>query len=221
MPVGVHNNHKGNPNGGSNLEPLKQLTELNAADLQRYKDFAAARRKNRVYHAVNLSERIRRAEEIAEECGKQGKPFTIGQIMIAADICNNDTWARIKAGEKDYLLFEYIELNNITEEKCLYTEDGTPYIEAQDEITGQVVDFPLVLYSDRLEKIYKWQESILEGNLYKSRNMPTVTGSIFGLKNTHKWSDQPQETEKVSRQTLIIADKSQAMKALDMLREDD
>lgn len=217
MPKGVYEGHK----AGTNLEPLKQLTELNAADLQRYKDFAAARRKNRVYHAVNLSERIRRAEEIAEERGKTGKPFTIGEIMIAAEICNNDIWARIKAGEKDYLIFEYIDLNGITEESCLYTAEGTPYVEARDEVTGQVVEFPLSLYSERLEKIYKWQESILEGNLYKSRNMPTVTGSIFGLKNTHKWSDQPQEAEKVSRQTLIIADKSQAMKALDMLREDD
>lgn len=218
MPKGVY---KRTEAAYKSMEPLKQLTELNAADLQRYKDFAAARRKNRVYHAVNLSERIRRAEEIAEEYGKQGKPFTIGEIMIAADICNQNIWAGLKAGDKDYLLFEYIETHEITEESCSYTPEGIPYIEAQDEITGRVVDFPLVLYSERLEKIYRWQESILEGNLYKSRNMPTVTGSIFGLKNTHKWSDQPQETEKVSRQTLIIADKSQALKALDMLREED
>ncbi len=110
-------------------------------------------------------------------------------------------------GEYDYLLEEYMALNNTTN----ITEiDGLPYHINED---GSLV--LLIPWSEVVQKLRLIIQDQLEQNLYTNKGNPA--GSIFSLKANYQWQEEPV-TQHVEN-TLVIADASQAKKAMAMLLE--
>ena len=171
-----------------------------------YKKYAAARRANRKYTQQMTGDLYDRIKEYATDCDNAREPMTMAGMMIATNT-NKDFWSKGRQGDYDYLLDEYIELHNITESDITYI-DGLPY-HIGDE--GPVL---LLMWSDVLEKCSMLLQDQLERNCYTNKGNPA--GSIFSLKAQFKWREEDPTTT-YSSNTLIIADKEQAVKALEML----
>ena len=198
---------KGNTtNSPRNTEKIVRLSKQFRTEVDEYKRYATERRNNRKYTQEMLADVYTKAVDYLEECRKSHKPMTIAGIMLNTGL-NKDVWSKAGMGEYDYLLEEYMALNttdNITE------IDGLPYHINED---GSLV--LLIPWSEVVQKLRLIIQDQLEQNLYTNKGNPA--GSIFSLKANYQWQEEPV-TQHVEN-TLVIADASQAKKAMAMLLE--
>lgn len=215
--TGVNDHLKGNRTTGperinSGCEVFADNMTRYKNEIEQYKQFAAARRSRRKYTQENAGAMYEQIKEYAAQCIDDRQPMTIAGMMLATGT-NKDFWSKAQNGEYDYLLEEYLSLHSITEDKVTIIDDLPYHLTTGD---GGEVDAVLLLpYSEILEKSTILIQDQLERNLYTNKGNPA--GSIFSLKAQFKWREE-EPTTTYSSQTLIIADREQAVKALDMLK---
>lgn len=199
-------------------ESVNNIVDMSKAysnHLQDIKEYAAGMMAARTYTVTELARRLNKCIELVNARMSCNKPFAIGELILAANV-SRDTWDRIRKGELDYLIVEYITLNDI-QEADIINDGEQQYIDIQDAKSGEIVRTPLAPPSEIIEKFYTQHEIFLELNMYNNKSMPAVTADIFALKARHKWDDKPQDSGTVTNNNLIIADKEQAQKVVELL----
>lgn len=181
---------KGNrTNSRRETKHIEQLPKMYHEEIQKYKEYAEARKRNRVYSQESMPMYMDRANKYFEEQDRKGKPYTVAGLLLALDI-GKDSWSRISNGDFDYQLEEfYVDNPNY---------DG----------------IPLIAWSEFAEKCSLKIQAMREENCSSLRGNPA--GNIFLLKaqNGFREDDTPSHVT----QNLVICDGEQARKALELLR---
>ena len=169
-------------------EHIKHLPKMYSEEIQKYKEYAEARRNSRVYTQESLSEYMQKASDYFIGQDEKGKPYTVAGLLLALDI-DRQSWSRIGNGEMDYQLVEYLELHDNPKE-------------------------PLIAWSEFHEKCSLTIQAQREERCSSLRGNPA--GNIFLLKaqNGFREDDTPNHVT----QNLVICDADQARKALELLR---
>ena len=139
-----------------------------------------------------------------EESRQARQPLTVAG-MIKASVITRDAYYRLRDGESDWMLPAYMDRHDIPVE--MY---GAQYVDEN----GQVI---LLV---RLSDVIKNAELDIQADreaLCMDRNARQVSGAIFLLKAQQGLQDTPTEKPTYSSNTLIIADREQAQKALELL----
>ena len=184
-----------------NTQAITELSRQYSQITEQAKQYAAARRALSPVRVECINDICCKWEEYIQECEHSRTPLTWGGFALAAGI-SADTLKRMRAGELDHIIEEYIILHDL--------EPGTTEIVSDD---GEII--PLVPWSKLTEKISNLIQDQLERNCYTNKGNPA--GSIFGLKARFDWQDQPQQAGTINN-NLVIADAEQARKALEMLK---
>ena len=197
------NRAKGQPRQG------KLLTEASKAysdTLTHYKKLAEERRKASPYRqeeAINMYSRLQQyvAEKTADD-----KPITVSGLILAAR-CSSDTWRRMRSGDYDFRLYEYIDMYNVDVDSITEFLDGFPvFIDAQG---NRIL---LITYGTIVQKALLQLQEQTETRLYEKGRV----GDIFALKAQHGW--QEDNTPQSVNNTLVIASPEQAKRAIDLLK---
>lgn len=184
-----------------NTTAIAELSRQYSQITEQAKQYAAARRALSPVRVECINDICDKWEHYIEECEHSRTPLTWGGFALAAGI-SADTLKRMRTGELDHIIEEYIILHDL--------EPGTTETVSDD---GEVI--PLVPWSKLTEKISNLIQDQLERNCYTNKGNPA--GSIFGLKARFDWQDQPQQAGTINN-NLVIADAEQARKALEMLK---
>lgn len=184
-----------------NTTAITELTRQYSQLTEQAKQYAAARRALSPVRVECINDICDKWEHYIEECEHSRTPLTWGGFALAAGI-SAETLKRMRTGELDHIIEEYIILHDL--------EPGTTEIVSDD---GEII--PLVPWSKLTEKISNLIQDQLERNCYTNKGNPA--GSIFGLKARFDWQDQPQQAGTINN-NLVIADAEQARKALEMLK---
>lgn len=186
----------------------RHLQENNARyknEIDTYKMYAEARRANRKFKQEDVKMFYDRIVNYISDCTEKEEPFTVAGLILAMGV-SKDTYYRMKSGEYDYRLDEYMEINGIAEEDVLIDNSGIEYVVNE---AGEVV--LLIEYRELIQKAQLMIEEQTEKRLYKSGR----AGDIFALKALHGWEDTPQH--QTVNQTLVIATEEQAREAIRLL----
>ena len=189
----------------SQTEAITEMSQEYSKAVEQYKKFATARRGRRKFNQEKLTKQYQALAEYVAEKTDTRQPLTVAGAILASDF-NEDAWYKAKSGEMDYLLEEYIALNQVTEETII---DGLPYHINSD---GEAI----------LLKPYSWliQNTMLliqeQREIACSSLRGNPAGNIFLLKAQMGFKEDNQPS--TVNQTLVIADKEQAIKTLEMLK---
>ena len=184
-----------------NTTAITELTRQYSQITELAKQYAAARRARSPVSMEQLPDICDKWEHYIKECEHSRQPLTWGGFALAAGISTR-TLDRMRAGDLDAILEEYILIHDIEPNATEYIDDD-----------GQVI--PLVPWSQICQKLEALIQDQLERNCYTNKGNPA--GSIFGLKARFDWQDQPQQAGTINN-NLVIADAEQARKALEMLK---
>ena len=133
--------------------------------------------------------------------------ITISGCVLAMGI-NPRAFSRMRCGEFDYRLEQFCAENDISQAQWLYDKRDIPYIIDSNGNRvlmidyGELIEMFMLLYQNQAEK------QVLS-------NKPV--GGIFCLKSQFQWNDKVEEQVQ-PQERLVICDKAQAEKALDMLK---
>lgn len=202
---GVNDYKKGNrTNSKRNAEHIKELARQYKEDISAYKEYAQKRRENRTVRQEDAGEYLNRLMDYIEECGD--KPITRAEIILQLGV-TKDTYYRMKAGEYDYRLYEYIDIEHIHDTDAQVNDMGIPFV--LDKDNREVL---LIPYSEIIEKGELLLEAQTEARLYKAGRV----GDIFALKSLHGW--QEDTSPHTVNQTLVLASPEQAREAINLLK---
>ena len=185
---------------------INELNRRYKQEVDTYKQFAEARRNKRKYKQETVTLLYDKLTDYTNKCFRENRPMTVAGTILALGI-DRDTWYRAKKGELDYLLEEYLIVNNIKEDDLVFVDD-LPYFQTEN---GDVL---LIRYSDLCQKADLMIQQRLEENCYSNRGNPA--GSIFALKSQFEWREETSPSNLT--QTLVIADANQALEALKLLK---
>ncbi len=205
--MGTNDHKKGNRTKSKrNAEHITALNQKYKEEIDGYKEFAEARRKNRTFRQEDLKSYHDKLFGYIEKCKEEDEPITRAGMMLAMGI-DHSVYYRMAGGEYDYRLYEYMDVNNISEDDIFIDENGCQCV---TDANGEVV--LLIPYGEILQKAELMLEAQTETRLYKSGKV----GDIFALKALHGWQDNGNEPQTVN-QTLVIASPEQAREAIKLL----
>lgn len=184
---------------------LTELSQRYKEDIASYKEFAEKRRNERTVKQEDCGEYYKRLVEYIEKCGETEQPITRADIILTLGV-SKSVYYRMKAGELDYRLYEYIDTNNIQEADIYLNSDNLPATMVDNR------EILLIAFGDLVEKGELLLEAETEKRLYKSGKV----GDIFALKSLHGW--QEETSPQTVNQTLVIATEEQARKAIELLK---
>lgn len=191
-------------------EQLTAISKERSKAIERSKELAKQRRETgRNFRQTDLLNYLELCSEYTEECYSKHEPLTHAGFILKCGV-NTSSWQRWGNGEHDHLLYDTLDSYNIP---YSVIDDGEIYEHTTPD--GETIEIPLITYSTLVEKCRLAIQQQLERNCYTNKGNPA--GSIFGLKARFGWQDSPQTVGTIN-QTLVIADKEQAVKALEMLK---
>lgn len=185
--------------------------------IDKYKSMAAARRKAVKYKQEFAAGMYERINNYFAACEEKHEPAAVAGIILAAGV-NSEAFYRMKAGDYDYMLESFLDMNQI-KEGDIYEQDGAPWCDLVEEETGEVVRVLLFPFSTILEK------SLLRLQLERERRAAYTkgnpAGNIFLLKAQHGFDDTGETARSVTNNNLTIkvASISEAKDALKRLSE--
>lgn len=191
----------------------KHLQENNSRykqEIDTYKEYALNRKKNRVHTQEQVTVLYENLCQYIEEQRQQDKPLTVAGAILAAGI-DTSIWYRMKNGDYDFLLDEFLDLHDIDLDEAPVDEAGMKY---------GVVDGVKVLFIEYGEVVKRYMlllQEQAEQRLYSKGGKVT---DIFTLKALHGWQDSPQVIN--DNRTLnidLVASPEEAKAALDRLGE--
>lgn len=181
-------NKRGNPNPG-NQEALRATSRAEAEAVAHYKQIAQQRASVIKYgqeYAQTLADNL---HAYIEEKQNAGKLLTVAGMIQAAGV-RPDTFYRMKNGERDHLLYEWMETNGID-----FDREGEQVISSDGEVVL------LVRLSDIIKTALLAIQEQLEENCYKNKGNPL--GSIAGMRNYFDWQENPTGN-KTNNNTLVL-----------------
>ena len=184
---------------------LKELSQRYKEDITSYKEFAENRRNNRTVKQEDCGEYYKRLVTYIEECKDKEEPITRADIILTLGV-SKSVYYRMKAGELDYRLYEYIDTNSIREEDIYLNSDNLPVAMIDDK------EILLIAFGELIEKGELLLEAETERRLYKNAKVT----DIFALKSLHGWKEE--QSPQTVNQTLVIATEEQARKAIELLK---
>jgi hypothetical protein len=213
---GPNAHKKGNrSNSKRDSSEIVAMAKKYGDDIDKYKRYAEARRKKVTYSQERTGEVYYNIAQYVMSRLDEDRPFTISGLQLAVG-CSYDTYQRMASGECDYLLEQFIDVNNIDIETVDTYIHGMPAvakdltsIPSEDDLKGAVL---LIPYSQIIEKAHLMVREQAEERLY----MKARVGDIFALKAQHGWRED--ETPHTVNQTLVIASEEQARKAIELLK---
>lgn len=189
-----------------NTEKITALSRRYNEEQQAYREYAEARRNSIKFNQAELSRRNNRLQQYIHQCYEDDEPITRAGMILALGV-SRDTYYRMRDGELDYRLYEYMEVNGISENDVLFDIEETPYMVGSE---GERI--LLIPSSVMIQKAELQLEAQTEARLYKSGKV----GDIFALKAVHGW--QEEQSPKTLNQTLVIATPEQAREAIAALK---
>lgn len=191
-----------------NTDSIQALNLRYKEDISAYKEFARKRRENRTARQEDCLEYYNRLISYIKESEETGEPITRAGMILKLGI-GKDVYYRMKDGSLDYILYEYMDINNITESDIHINGDGLPVAMIDNR------EILLIPFSEMLEKSDLVLESQAESRLYKSSKV----GDIFALKSLHGWRDDSGSTHQIGTvNQLVIATEDQARRAIELLK---
>lgn len=190
-----------------NTEKISDFSRFEAETLNQYRKYAEARRNRRVYKQEQVGVMLRAFLNYREDKLKHNKPMTVAGTLLALDL-NDSFWLKIKNGDYDYLLEEYIEVNNINEEDIYYNDLSVESVLVNNQ------EVMLIPFSKLWEKIHLAIQEQREEACSSTRGNPA--GNIFLLKAQQGFKEE--DSPSYVNQTLVIADKEKALEALKLLK---
>lgn len=211
MPKGHYKHTKEN----TNTNAIQAINTAYKQEIDGYKAFALDRRNKRKYNIVEISNAMRGIIAYVIECTETHKPATIAGMILASNT-NKSFYYAARAGEYDYITYEYIATNSIDITKCNTNKHGL--IVYEDSQNNEIILSPC---SEIIEKCLLIIEDDLQQRTLNDKSMARTTGAIFNLKAVFNYNDKPEETVRTVNNTLIVnADPGQAAKAMQLLLKD-
>lgn len=189
------------------------LTGLQAANERRrearayYNEILEEFDKSTDYGPEYMRELADRLGEYIQTTREAGEALTIAGMILASGM-GRDTYYRMRNGELDYLLPAYMDRHDIplSDYGTIWTNDD-----------GREV---LLLRGSDVIKNAELEIQADRERLCMDRGARQVSGAIFLLKAQQGLQDAPQQAPATTNQTLIIADREQAARALQLLGSD-
>lgn len=193
-----------------NNENMKRYTTWYSKDKEQYKKWAESKRTQTKFTQEFLSEIFYKGKTYIQEHKQTGEPLTVSGLQLALG-CNKTDICRMKAGNYDWRLFQFMEYEGITDSDLIteYDEFLNMYVDYYIDADG--VAYIMLMYSDVIERFYLELEAELEERLYMS-NKPN--GIIFTLKACFGWKDKPDKENVIVRNTVHVATKEEADRSL-------
>ena len=208
MPSGVYDHKKAKLNS----DAITALAKGYGAEVQQLKQYAAARRANRVYNIEQITKAVEGMIAYTKGCMQRSEPATIAGLILASGT-NKDFFYKAKAGQYDHISLEYIQEHNITPDQVLTDADGLEYVE-----TGQNSIIAISPCSDVIEKCLLYMEADLQRRSLTDKSMARTTGAIFNLKAVFNYNDKPEPEARTVNNTLILnTNADQAAEAMKLL----
>ena len=183
-------NRTGSPNGKKNLDGLKAADAARTEFLEHYKAIAEERARRIKYNQEFAYTLMLRLSEYIKEQQTERRPLTIAGLIRAAEI-GRDAYERLRSGDRDCLLYEYMDRNGID-----YDMEGEL---VEDEAGEKVL---LCRFSAIVKNAELAVQEQLEENCYTNKGNPA--GSIFGLKAVYDWQDAPPDQRTTNNNTLVL-----------------
>lgn len=207
MAKGVNDHKKGNrTNSRRNTTKIQEYNRRYSEEIDGYKQFAQNRRENRTFRQQDVAKYRERLFSYIERCIEEETPITVAGMLLAMEV-DHTSWGKMLAGEYDYRLYEYIDVNNISDDDIFIDENGCQTVTGAN---GETV--LLIPYSVIAEKAMLMKEDMDERRLLEKGRV----ADIFNMKAMHGWQDDGTQPQTVN-QTLVIASPEQAREAIKLL----
>lgn len=171
---------KGNKSSSAReTKHLKEYTRQLSAEQAGYRKFAEARRRNRRFTQEALLEFYDLMVEYVTEQIEAGEPLTIAGCCLAMGI-DTSCFYRMKAGDYDGRLVEFMSEHGIDEDAVEIDERGLPVV----CIDGVKTAF--IPYSELIKKYMLLLQEQCEKRLYSNKSS---VNDIFALRSLFGWQD--------------------------------
>ncbi len=167
---------------------IREIADKYSGEIEGYKQYAETRRASRTYTQEIASELYDRMVTYLIECKKTDTPMAVGKMCLAMGI-DRKALHRMKTGEYDWRLYEYMDIakvkgKDIQEEEDGYFKGHNPLQYWTDEKGDRILLMP---YSELVAKGLAEIESDCEMRLFGNKPV----GAIFYLKSVFGYSDNP------------------------------
>jgi hypothetical protein len=210
--TGPNDYKKGNRTRGKDRKgdttAIVAATKEYEGNIERYKAFAEARRKAIKYGQEFAYTLMNNLTAYIEECQRTNEPITNGGLIMASGV-GKDTYYKMREGEYDYRLYEYMDVNGITWDMA-DSSSGYPVYYSD---SGPVVLLPFAELIEKSELVLQAQRekacSSLRGN---------PAGNIFLLKAQQGFRDDSEVNRGTVNNNLVLNNVATLEEARDALK---
>lgn len=175
-----------------NTTRISQFNTWYSQDIAEYKRFAEGRSQSHKYTQQYLTELTEKVVLYIREQEQNDKPLTIAGFYLALGILKKD-YFRMKNGEFDYRLYQFMEYNGIQPEDIKSEwQEPLGMIDYWIDEDGQI--WIMNTYSEIIEKALLVMQEQTETNLLTAKSNAAVSANIFIMKAKFGWSDKPDNT---------------------------
>ena len=198
-----------------NKERLRTFNTWYSEDRDKYRQFAEAARIRGRFTQEMVSDLYDRGRAYIIECREADKPLTVAGLQIACD-CNKMAFSRMKRGEFDWRLFQFMEYKGIREDdiECFRDDELQYSVNYWTDEDG--VMYIMEMYSSIIERFYLDIQNQIETACYDNKGNPS--GLIFALKSAFGWHDKPED-QKTGVAVGHIATREEAAAAIKRITE--
>ncbi len=194
-----------------NANKITAFSKQYAKDIEAYKNFVQKKRDSRTIKQESAAGLHDRLFGYIQNCKDNEEPITRAGMVLALGV-DRQIYYRMRDGEYDWRLYEYLDINGLAYEDilandCVFLDENENpcLLEGENKIL-------LIPLSDIIQKAELMHEAQTEERLYKSGKV----GDIFALKSLHGWDDKSSTPQTVN-QTLVIATQEEAKRAIELL----
>ena len=201
---------------GEKTEGQKRLAEWNtyySQDRGRYRQFAEAKRMQTSFRQERLTEILDLGKAYIMETQQAGNPLTVSGLQLACR-CNKQDFYRMKRGEYDWRVFQFMEYNGIEEEDLQIVRDNDLHFDVAYWTDPDGVMYCMNMFSEVIDRFYLILQEEIETKCYMNKGNPS--GLIFCLKSVFGWSDKPT-SRPADVQPVHVATKEEAQAAINEL----
>ena len=158
---------------------LRAYTRTLSEETESYRKFAENRRKRRRFTQQAAGKFYDLLVAYIEEQAEQGQPLTIAGACLAMGV-DVSCFYRMKNGDYDGRLIEFLDEYGIDEDEAEIDERGLPTVEVNGEVCA------LIAYSDLVKRFLLLLQEQAERRLYSKSGKVT---DIFTLRALFGWQD--------------------------------
>ena len=173
-----------------NTAKISQFNTWYRQDIEEYKRFAEGRSRSHRFSQEYLTELTEKIVVFIREREQNEEPLTIAGFYMALDILKKD-YFRMKNGEFDYRLYQFMDYHDIQPEDILSEwQEPLGMIDYWIDEDGQL--WVMNTYSEIIEKALLVMQEQVETRLLTAKSNAAVSANIFLMKAKFGWSDKPE-----------------------------